>query len=459
MTSPSNPHYEAVPNAIDTYRGLVGNVLQAPVIDETQLEILGNELFRRRSEDLSTLSPVEQASMIVGKADTVLPESQLVEILGRSQETGKPLEIKYGIDPTGADVHWGHAVPMLVLDRMQRMGHNITFVIGGMTAKIGDPSGRSSARPVLSNEQIQQNLTTYAQQVQPLFDMQKVRVVNNNEWLRDYPLDRLIDIALKVSSAMLLQREDFRTRMEAKAGLSLAEIMYPVVMALDSQHLNPDIEVGGRDQFLNLQMCREVMRIAGQEPEVIVTTDILKGTDGTGAKMSKSIGNYIGLSDEPGQVFGKIMSIPDTLLGDYFKMLTELQADEWDQLAARMATDGINPMKIKMVLASDIVAAVHGPEEAQKAKAQFVTQFSARNYDKLSNVTQVIDPRGDVLSQLKALRNGASNSAIGRLLSQGGVQYIDEEGARHKLSSIEEISSLTSGHLKLGKTIVRLSTE
>jgi len=208
-----------------------------------------------------------------------------------------------------------------------------------------------------------------------------------------------------------------------------------------------------------LQMCRTVMKIAGQRPEVIITTDMLQGTDGTGVKMSKSLGNYVALGDAPDEVFGKVMSIPDTLLREYFQMLTELQPGEWEQLQLRMQNGDINPMTVKLLLASDIVAAVHGTEGAQRAKANFVNKFSKRNYDDLSTDTPTLNPQGDVMAQLREARGGISGKEVRRLLAAGALRHVSPSGTERKLEDIDEIGNLGPGHLRVGKTVIKLITE
>jgi tyrosyl-tRNA synthetase len=291
--------------------------------------------------------------------------------------------------------------------------------------------------------------------------MDKVGLAKNSEWLDDYPLSDLIAITLKIPVSSLLQRRDFQQRIESGSGITQGELLYPVVMALDSVQLNSDVEIGGRDQFLNLQMCRKVMEVCGKEPEVIITTDILEGTDGSGNKMSKSQGNYVGLVQEPGEMFGRIMSIPDKLLGQYYKMLTEIEKQEWEQLEGLMQSGKVNPMEIKKLLAMDIVAALHDPETAKESRIRFEQQFSTRNYDAVADGMPVIDSGSDILTQLSEARQ-ESRSAIRRLLQQGGVQFIDESGESIKPKSFEELETSmapTTKFIKIGKTVMRISGE
>lgn len=258
--------------------------------DATVRELL-IETTQRRSLDLSDLAPAEQAALIAARSQELQPSVDgLAERIITAEVKGRRFVAKFGIDPTGAEVHLGHTVPMLILSRFQRMGHQVVFIVGDMTATIGDPSGRSDDRPALTDEDISRNLATYREQVTPFFDFDRAQFRHNGDWLRQITLPKIIEIISQIPVSMPLQRDDFRKRLDAGQGLSMAELMYSVVMALDSVETNCDLEVGGIDQFLNMQMCRKVMDVCGQTPELVVATSLIEGTDGTGAKMSKSKG-------------------------------------------------------------------------------------------------------------------------------------------------------------------------
>ena len=289
---------------------------EADLAAEPSVRQLLELTFARRRMDLTDLSPAEQAGLVAERADQLQPSPEaLAARVREASQQGRPFIAKLGIDPTGADLHVGHTVPMLMLSRFQRMGHLVVLIVGDVTAKIGDPSGRSEERPQLTDDDIAQNLATYKRQASPFFDFEKAEFRHNGDWLRLVTLPRLIEITAHVPLSMSLQREDFRNRLAAGHSLSLAELLYSVAMAIDSVEIHCDLEVGGIDQYLNMQMCRKVMEICGQEPELVVATPLLEGTDGTGAKMSKSAGNYVPLTAPPGEVFGKLMSIPDRLDG------------------------------------------------------------------------------------------------------------------------------------------------
>ena len=246
------------------------------------------ELLRdRRAMDLSDLPHAEQATLISARSQELLPSvGDLAVRLATADTEGRKLIVKFGIDPTAADVHVGHAVPMIIASRFQRMGHQVVFIVGDITAKIGDPSGRTADRPPLTDDDIRSNMATYREQVTPFFDFTRASFRYNSEWLAPITLPEFIGVLEKLPVAASLQREDFRSRLAAGSGLTMAELVYSVVMALDSVKITADIELGGLDQLLNMQMCRRVMENAGQQPEIVIATVLIEGTDGTGAKMS-----------------------------------------------------------------------------------------------------------------------------------------------------------------------------
>ena len=333
---------------------------------------------------------------------------------------------KFGIDPTGAEVHLGHAVPMLVLSRFQRMGHQVVFIVGDVTAKIGDPSGRSDERPPLTDEEIAANLVTYQRQVSPFFDFQKAEFRHNGDWLRLVTLPRLIEVTAHVPLSMSLQREDFRNRLAAGHSLSLAELLYSVAMALDSVEVHCDLEVGGLDQYLNMQMCRKVMEICGQEPELVVATSLLEGTDGTGAKMSKSRGNYVPLTAPAHEMFGKLMSIPDRLMEPYLKALSEWDDKELAIVRGRLSEGSLHPMDMKKIVAGEVTAALHGVDAAMRAREEFEAQFSRRKFAEVEDLPEVTDLSLAVVDVVKALGFASSNSEVRRVAEQNGLRLVVE---------------------------------
>lgn len=426
----------------------------------------------RRGLDLSDLSPGEQASLIGERSQELQPSvDALAERITRAGRDGRAFVAKFGIDPTGAEVHLGHAVPMVILSRFQRMGHQVVFIVGDVTAKIGDPSGRSDERPPLTDEDIARNLVTYRAQVTPFFDFDRAQFRHNGDWLREVTLPRLIEITAQIPISMSLQREDFRKRLDAHQGLSLAELLYSVVMALDSVEVNCDLEVGGIDQFLNMQMCRKVMDVCGQEPELVVATPLIEGTDGTGAKMSKSRGNYVPLTAPAGEIFGKIMSVPDRLVDPYFRALSEWSDAELAIVRERLEAGSLHPMDLKKILAGEVTAAVHGVDAAMKAREEFVAHFSTRSFAGVEDLATVPDAGRTVTEVVKALGFARSNGDVRRVAQQNGLRVVlEHEGAQdtfvltaddvhEPLASVvkDKVGDRTGTlYLKVGRKLARL---
>lgn len=391
------------------------------------------ETSGRRQMDLSDLAAKDQAHLVAGRSVDVIPsEDALRMAIEEAGTAGRQLIVKLGIDPTSADVHLGHAVPMILLSRFQRMGHHVVFIVGDMTAKIGDPSGRSDERPKLTDEDIAENLRTYRDQVSPFFDFERASFRRNSEWLSEIKLPGLLEILSRIPVSMPLQRDDFRTRLAEGHGLALSEFIYSVVMALDSVEIEADIELGGVDQLLNLQMGRKVMEVAGQKPELVVTLPLIEGTDGTGAKMSKSKGNYIALNATPEDIFGKVMSIPDRLMVPYLRAWTEWTDAEIEVATGRVDARTLHPMDLKKVLAGEAVAAIHGLDAAMKARAEFTAQFSKRSFgdvDSLPAVHMAKDGSltvGAVLCDVLSFTE--SNGAARRIAQGNGLRVVVEGG-------------------------------
>ncbi len=383
--------------------------------------------YARRHMDLSDLSPAEQAALVAERAEQLQPSPEaLAKRVTEANEQDRSFIAKLGIDPTGAELHIGHMVPMIMLSRFQRMGHLVVFIVGDVTAKIGDPSGRSEDRPHLTDEDIARNLATYRLQASPFFDFHKAEFRHNGDWLRLVTLPRLIEITAHVPLSMSLQREDFRNRLAAGHSLSLAELLYSVAMAIDSVEVHCDLEVGGIDQYLNMQMCRKVMEICGQEPELVVATPLLEGTDGTGAKMSKSAGNYVPLTASAGEVFGKLMSIPDRLMEPYLKALSEWEISELALASERLADGSLHPMDLKRVVAGEVTAAIHGVDAAMQAREDFDAQFSRRHFADVEDLPSITDLSLPVVEVVKGLGFAGSNSEVRRVAEQKGLRLVVE---------------------------------
>jgi tyrosyl-tRNA synthetase len=423
-------------------------------------------LAQRRKLDLTDLAAGEQAHLITARAKTVLPsEARLAERLMTS-----PLIVKFGIDPTAADVHVGHAVPMILASRFQRMGHRVVFIVGDVTAKIGDPSGQPSNRPQLTDADITQNMATYREQVTPFFDFERAEFRFNREWLTPITLPRLLGVLAMLPASAALERDDFRQRLAAGSGLTMAELLYSVVMALDSVEIAADVEIGGSDQLLNLQMCRRVMTGAGQEPEVVIVTTLIEGTDGTTAKMSKSKGNVIGLAFEAGDVFGRVMSAPDRLLPQWLRALTELLDPEVELLLAQR-----HPMAVKTLLASDLTATLRGLATAAACRRAFAAQFSRRRLSDTpglptvsavqhghSTVAELLLQVTGRLAGLKQVRRVAAGGGL-RLVLEGEAGADCERSIRlsdadQSLAEVLAAHAVTAGRafLACGRAVVEV---
>ena len=294
----------------------------------------------------------EQLRIIASGADKVVPQSALLEKLKR----GTSLNIKLGVDPTAPDIHLGHAVPLRKLRQFQDLGHHVTLIIGNGTALIGDPSGRNSTRPQLTEQQVAHNAQTYVDQAFKVLDPNKTSLVYNAEWLLSLTMIDLLQLTSKFTVARILERDDFHNRYTQNQPIGVHEFLYPIMQAYDSVQIKADVEIGGSDQLFNLLAGRELMEKMGMEPQVCLTLPLLEGTDGV-QKMSKSYGNYIGLTDEPADMFGKVMSIPDQLMEKYFRLASTESVDAIDELVHGLEQGELHPNKVKRRLARNIVEA------------------------------------------------------------------------------------------------------
>ncbi|BDZ74918.1 tyrosine--tRNA ligase 2 [Methylophaga marina] len=308
------------------------------------------------------MMPVDDAMLEIRRgAEEILVESELVEKLS----SGKPLRIKAGFDPTAPDLHLGHTVLINKLRQFQQMGHTVIFLIGDFTGLIGDPTGKSATRPPLTPEEIEENAKTYKEQVFKILDPDKTEIRFNSEWFNEKGADFMIKLAGKLSVARMLERDDFKKRFKANQSISIHEFLYPLVQGYDSVALEADVELGGTDQKFNLLMGRELQKAEGQDSQVVIMTPLLEGLDGV-KKMSKSLGNYVGITEAPGTMFQKIVSIPDSLMWRWYELLSFKTIKEIDSLK-EMVEQGANPRDVKIELAREIVARFHGEEAAANA--------------------------------------------------------------------------------------------
>jgi len=364
----------------------------------------------------------------------VIPEKQLLKELDHSKDNDKPLTIKLGADPTSPDLHLGHAVVFWKLREFQDAGHDIVFIIGDYTSLIGDPSEKDSARPTVNAEIIAKNSETYFDQVGKILDLEKIRIVKNSDWLSKMDFAEIIGMCRHFTVQQMLSRETFRKRIDTEQPLHVHEILYPVVQAIDSVHLEADVELGGTDQKFNVLAGRQLQEALGKKPQSVVLMPILTGLDGS-QKMSKSLGNYVGLLDSPEDMFGKLMSIPDALILEYAELCARKTPDELQALRnqledAESGKDGaMNPRDIKAGIAQDIVTLYHSSEAADQAQAAFVQVFAKGALP--DDIPEFVLDAGTytVLQLLTESGLCSSNGEARRMVEQGGVKLDQEKVA------------------------------
>lgn len=322
------------------------------------------------------MKPVaEQIALIERGAVDFHSKEDLVKKLTRSLETGKPLTIKAGFDPTAPDLHLGHTVLIQKLRHFQLLGHEVNFLIGDFTGLIGDPTGKSETRPPLTAEDVKRNAETYKEQVFKILDPEKTKVVFNSTWLGQLSSYDMIRLASELTVARMLERDDFKKRFESNRPISIHEFLYPLIQGYDSVAMHADVELGGTDQLFNVLMGRDLQRSRGQEPQVVLTMPLLEGLDGVN-KMSKSLGNYIGISEAPDAIFGKIMSISDDLMFRYYELLSDLPMAEVQALKEKMHQGAVHPKAVKVQLAKEMVTRFHTPVAAEEAARNFEQVFA-----------------------------------------------------------------------------------
>lgn len=368
-----------------------------------------------------TVSPADQMKELKRGVFEILPEEELLKKLTKSFEKQKPLVVKFGADPSRPDIHLGHTVVLQKLRLLQDFGHEIYFLIGDYTAQIGDPTGKNKTRPILTAEEVQQNAQTYKEQVGKVLDMSKTKVVFNRDWLGKFDGLGLIQLMAKSTVGALLQRDDFSKRYNNSEAIYLHEFVYPVLQGYDSVHLKADLELGGTDQTFNLMMGRHLQHAYEQEAQCILTMPLIEGTDGVN-KMSKSMDNYIALTDSPTNMFGKLMSISDELMKKYYLLLSRKPASEVDQTIANLINGSLHPMEGKKALAAEITGYYHGEEAGKEEREKFEARFSKKQI--LEDVEVCERPAGQIalLTLMSELKFIESNSEGRRLLKQNAVK-------------------------------------
>jgi len=392
--------------------------------------------------DFKTIPIEQQLERIRRGAVEIIREEELVEKLKRAQKTGKPLRVKAGFDPTAPDIHVGHTVLIRKMKHFQDLGHTVIFLIGDFTGLIGDPSGRSATRKQLTPEEVQQNAETYKQQIFKILDPEKTLIDFNSRWLMALGSDGFIRLAAKYTVARILEREDFSNRMKNQLPIALHELLYPIAQGYDSVALEADVELGGTDQKFNLLVGRDLQKEYGQEQQIVLTTPLLEGLDGI-QKMSKSLGNYIGINEPANKQFGKVMSISDRLMFRYYELLTDIPLDELQNLRTR------HPMDVKAELAASIVADYHGRAAAEAAREEFNRVFRMRQNPEDMETQRISLAAGPMrLARLLASLNLApSNAEAQRLIESGAVHVNDQRITDPKA----EISQAGEYLFKVGK--------
>lgn len=365
-----------------------------------------------------------QMRIILQGAESVISEEDLRQKLTRSLETGKPLNIKLGLDPSAPDIHLGHTVVLRKIRQMQELGHRAVIIIGDFTGCIGDPTGKSKGRKALSNREVMENADTYREQIFRILNPEQTEVYYNGEWLELLNLEECLRLAGTTTVARMLERDDFQKRYRNNSPIGLHEFFYPLLQAYDSVVTEADIELGGTDQTFNILMGRGLQKECGMEPQVALFMPILEGTDGV-EKMSKSLGNYIGVDEEPNIMFKKVMEIPDRLIIRYFELATDILPEELDEIRERL-NSGCNPKDVKLILARTITGLYHTQEETAAAERFFTEAFTRKEIPQDVEVLQINAPKDVVLLQLAPVlvERGyvKSSNEFRRLIAQGGVQ-------------------------------------
>ena len=383
-----------------------------------------------------------------GTVDVITTE-ELERKLERSAKERRPLCVKAGFDPTAPDLHLGHTVLIQKLKHFQEAGHQVVFLIGDFTGMIGDPTGKAETRMVLTREDVERNAATYKEQIFKILEPSKTEVRFNSEWLSGLPIEELVRIAAQMTVARMLERDDFRRRYEGERPISIHEFLYPLFQGYDSVALRADVELGGTDQKFNLLVGRDLQRMYGQEPQGVMTTPLLVGLDGVN-KMGKSLGNYIGITEPPETIFGKMMSISDDLMLEYYEFLSDISVSRLTSLKKGLADGARHPMEAKVSLAGEIVARFHGQKAARDAAEGFRRRFSGKEFpeDARKVPGSALGGKTDLVSVVSLVSTSfTSKSAVRRLIEQGGLEVNGEKAA----DPAREIAPEGEIRLKIGK--------
>lgn len=393
---------------------------------------------------------METIQKLKENAAIFLPENGLKEKINLAEKENRKLIIKLGFDPTAPDLHLGHAVVLKKLKQFQDLGHQIVIVVGSFTARIGDPTGKNKSRKPLTIEEVKHNAETYISQLSKIIDVEKAKIVFNSEWLDELSFSEIIQIMSNVTVAQLMHRNDFNKRFTENTPIAMHELVYPILQGFDSVKINADIEMGGTDQLFNCTMGRQLQENFNMPGQIVMCMPLLKGLDGK-EKMSKSLHNTIGLIDEPNEMFGKTMSIPDALILEFLELTTDFSLEEKQEIKKRLEND--NPMNIKKLIAKNIITQYHNKNSAEQAEEFFINQFQNKNLESKSFVTVMISSLKNEKNEItlidlcSLIKNDITKSANRRLIESGAVQINNEK----ILNPFEIIPLEKETKIKIGK--------
>ncbi len=394
------------------------------------------------------MSIEEQVALIERGAVDVISRDDLVRKLKKSQETGVPLRVKAGFDPTAPDLHLGHTVLIQKLKHFQDLGHNVMFLIGDFTGMIGDPTGKSETRKPLTQDDVARNAETYKEQIFKILDPEKTTVMFNSQWLGKMTSYDFVKLASHLTVARMLEREDFRERFENQRPISIHEFLYPLIQGYDSVAMKADVELGGTDQLFNVLMGRDLQRAWGQEPQVVITMPLLEGLDGVN-KMSKSLGNYIGITDTADDIYGKILSVSDELMFRYYDLLSDLTTEQIASLKSDMDAGAMHPKDVKKKLARELTARFYGAESSLRAEENFERIFKKHDLpEDIAELEVAADEPAIWLPRLLTIAGMVSGTGEGRRMIAQGAVTVDGE----KVTDVEtKVQSSAAVLLKVGK--------
>lgn len=395
----------------------------------------------------------EQLKIIKKGTLDIINEEELIKKLDKSIKENKPLKIKLGLDPSAPDIHLGHTVVLRKLKQLQDLGHEIIIIIGDFTGKIGDPTGKSRMRKFLSDEEVLQNAKTYEEQVFKILDKEKTTIKFNSEWLSKLTFGDVLKLTASTTVARMLEREDFKLRFENQRPIYLNEFFYPLMQAFDSTAIEADIEFGGTDQRFNLLSGRNLQKEIGEEPQIVIMMPLIEGLDGKN-KMSKTLGNYIGIYESAKSKYQKVMEIPDELIVKYYTLLTDVDDEKIKEVEAKLKDESVNPRDIKMDLAREIVSLYHTEEEVEQAEERFKMIFQMGQKPKDIDTVNVSKEDFDLISTVVDKGLVSSKSEFRRLLLQGGVKINDKKITMEKDLPKEGEIVVQVGKKKFMKIIV-----